>query len=225
MSRVRFARAVALLLCLAACAAAQDERHATAPDPKPSQTFQKAAETPAAAPRAFEFELSGFSYHVSANGNGRRENGGPVRRFNLRLESGEEISHVYFSKHGSDLLLVCEVAYGDGGSGFVARLEQPSMRARWKQRVPAYDIKALREGDSLYLAARGFVGRLDLRKGVYVWKHGDLFETRGGQAFFESFEVPEVAGDTVSFREAAVSQRPAKTIRVNRKTGKITGTE
>ncbi|PYS75698.1 MAG: hypothetical protein DMF66_18815 [Acidobacteria bacterium] len=148
-----------------------------------------------------------------------------MRRFNLRLESGEEISHVYFSKHGSDLLLVCEVAYGDGGSGFVARLEQPSMRARWKQRVPAYDIKALREGDSLYLAARGFVGRLDLRKGAYLWKHGDLFETREGQAYFESFEVPEVAGDTVSFREAAVSQRPAKTIRVNRKTGKITGTE
>src|SRR5947209_12938547 len=159
MSRVRFARAVALLLCLAACAAAQDERHAPAPDPKPSQTFQKAAETPAAAPRAFEFELSGFSYHVSANGNGRRENGGPVRRFNLRLESGEEISHVYFSKHGSDLLLVCEVAYGDGGSGFVARLEQPSMRARWAPPVALYDNRAARKRDSVYLPARRFLRR------------------------------------------------------------------
>jgi hypothetical protein len=221
MSRVAFARAVALLLCLAACAAAQDAGRATASQPKPSEVFQKAAEIPAGAPKSFEFELSGFSYHVNLNGNGRRERGDAVRRFNLRLESGEEISHVYFSKNEADVLLVCEVAYGDGGRGFVARLEQPSMRARWKQRVPAYHITSLREGESLYLAATGFVARLDLRKGVYVWKHGDLFETRGGQAYFESFEVPEVAGDTVSFREAAVAGRPAKTILVSKKTGKL----
>jgi hypothetical protein len=225
MSRVGFARAVALLLCLAACAAAQDASRAPAPQPNPSEVFQKAAETPAAAPKAFEFELSGFSYHVSANGNGRRQGGGPTRRFNLRLESGEEIIHVSFSKYEGDLLLLCEATYDDGGFGLVARIEQPSMRARWKQRVPAYHLKALREGGSLYLAAMGFVGRLDLRKGVYVWKHGDLFETRDGQAYFESFEVPEVAGDTVSFREAAVSGRPSKTVRVNKKSGKITSTE
>ncbi|HEX3558016.1 MAG TPA: hypothetical protein VHU19_02365 [Pyrinomonadaceae bacterium] len=218
MSRAVFTRAFALLLCLAASAAAQDASNAHAP--QPSEVFQKAAETPADAPRAFEFELSGFSYHVSANGNGRREKGDSVRRFNLRLESGEEIAHVYFSKYEADLLLVCEAARGDA---FVARLEQPSMRARWKQRVPAHDIRAARAGDSLYLAVKGFVARLDLRKGVFVWKHGDLFETREGQAYFGSFEVPSVAGDTVSFREAAVSPRPAKTIRVNRKTGQIIG--
>lgn len=223
MSRAVFARAVALLLCLTAIATAQDD--ARAPQPKPSEVFQKAAEIPADVPKAFEFELSGFSYHVSANGNGRREKGDAVRRFNLRLESGEEISHLYFSKSEADLLLICEDAHGDGGSGFVARLEQPSMRARWKQRVPASNIRALRVGGSLYLAARGLVARLDLRKGVYVWKHGDLFETREGQAYFESFEVPEVAGDTVSFKEAAVSSRPAKTIRVNRKSGKINSNE
>src|SRR5947209_5563960 len=218
-----FARAAVLLFVLAACAAAQDEKGARAP--KPSDVFQKAKGIPAGAPKAFEFESSDFSYHVSPNGNGRREGGRLVRRFNLRLETGEEITHVYFSKYGADLLLVCEVAYGDGGRGFVARLEQPSMRARWKQRVPAYNIAAAREGESLYLAASGFVGRLDLRKGAYLWKHADLFETRGGRGYFESFEVPRVSGDTVSFREAAVAGRPAKTIRLNKKTGKVIGTE
>jgi hypothetical protein len=186
----------------------------------PPQTFERAEEVPAGAPKAFEFGLSDFSYHVGANGNGRRE-GGLVRRFNLRLDSGEEITHVYFSKYGGDLLLVCEVAYGDGGRALVIRLEQPSMRARWKQRVPGYNVVAAREGESLYLAAMGFVGRLNLRSGAYLWRHDGLNRVAAGPPAFESFEPPEVRGDTVLFREAAAAGRPAKTLLVNKQTGKI----
>ena len=189
------------------------------PDSNPPQTFQKAGEVPAGSSKAFEFGLSDFSYRVSANGNGRRERGGLVRRFNLRLDSGEEISRVYFSKYAGDLLLVCEVADGDGGRAFVVRLEQPSMRARWKQRVPAYNVAAAREGDALYVAASGFVGRLNLATGAYLWKHDRL--TLDGPPLFESFEQPEVRGDTVSFREAAVAGRPAQTLLLNKKTGKL----
>ncbi|MDQ3917769.1 MAG: hypothetical protein M3348_04775 [Acidobacteriota bacterium] len=188
------------------------------PDSNPPQTFQKAGEVPAGSSKAFEFGLSDFSYHVSANGNGRREGGGLVRRFNLRLDGGEEISRVYFSKYAGDLLLVCGVADG-GGRAFVVRLEQPSMRARWKQRVPAYNFAAAREGDALYVAASGFVGRLNLATGAYLWKHDR--PTPDGPPLFESFEQPEVRGDTVSFREAAAAGRPAKTLLVNKKTGKL----
>jgi hypothetical protein len=221
MTVKELAGAATVLLCLTASAAAQDTPSAPKSQPKLSEVFEKAKEAPAGAPKAFEFEMSGFSYHVSPNGNGRREGGPLVRPFNLRLEIGEEITRVYFAKYGNDLLLICEVSYGDGGRGFVARLEQPSMRASWKQRVPGYNIVAAREGESLYLAAMGFVGRLELRKGEYLWKHGGLNRAADGPPLFESFELPEVRGDTVSFREAGVTGRPAKTITVNRKTGKL----
>jgi len=215
-----FTSAATLLICLTASAAAQDGPSAPAAQPQSSGDFEKAKEVPAGAPKAFEFELSDFSYHVGANGNGRREGGGLTRRFNLRLDSGEAITHVYFSKYAGDILLVCEVAYGDGERAFVARLEQPSMRARWKQRVPGKGVAAAREADALYLAAMGFVGRLDLRSGAYLWKHDDISKTNGPPAF-ESFELPELRGDTVSFKEAGVTGRAAKTIVVNKKTGKI----
>lgn len=207
---------VLLLLCLSF--ARSQSQPASAPDPL--QTFEKAREVPAGAPKAFEFELSDFSYHVAANGNGRREGGGLTRRFNLRLDSGEEIARVYFSKYAGDLLLVCEVAYGDGGRAFVARLEQPSMRARWKQRVPGKGAAAAREGDALYVAATGFVGRLNLQTGAYLWKHDDISKA-GGPPAFESFELPEPRGDTVSFKESGTGGRAARIIVLNKKTGKI----
>lgn len=215
---LRRAACVASLVLL--CLSFAQGQSASTPAPNPAQTFQKAGEIPDGAPKAFEFELSGFGYHVSPNGNGRREGGPLVRRFNLQLETGEEITHVYFSKYEADLLLICEVSYGDGGRGFVARLEQPSMRARWKQRLPAYQIAAARDGDALYLAASGFVGRLNLRTGAYLWKHDDISKT-DGPPVFESFELPEVRGDTVSFRESGVAGRPAKTLLLNKKTGKL----
>ena len=206
-----------LLFCVAAAATAQDVRHA--PAAQPSEGFERAKEISAGSLKAFEFGLSDFSYHVSANGNGRREGGGLVRPFNLRLDGGEEIRRVYFSKYAGDLLLVCEVAYGDGGRAFVVRLEQPSMRARWKQRVPADKVAAAREGDALYVAASGLVGRLNLATGAYLWKYDRL--TPDGPPLFESFEQPEVRGDTVSFREASVAGWPAKTLLLNKKTGKL----
>jgi hypothetical protein len=215
-----FASAATLFLCLAASAASQDGPSAPAAQPQTSGDFEKAKEVPAGAPKAFEFELSDFSYHVSANGNGRREGGGLTRPFNLRLDSGEAITRVYFSKYAGDLLLVCEVSYGDGGRAFVARIEQPSMRARWKQRVPGKGVAAAREADALYVAATGFVGRLDLRGGKYLWQHDDISKTNGPPVF-ESFELPELRGDTVSFKEAGAGGRAAKTIVANKKTGKI----
>jgi hypothetical protein len=223
MSAFGLKRTAAPLICLlfgvAAGASAQDGRSVPATQLRSSEVFEKADEASAGATKAFEFGLADFSYHVSANGNGRREGGGLVRRFNLRLDDGEEISRVYFSKYAGDLLLVCVVASGEVGRAFVVRLEQPSMRARWKQRVPGDNVAAAREGESLYVAAKGFVGKLSLATGAYLWKHDRL--TPDGPPLFESFEQPEVRGDTISFREAAVAGRPAKTLLLNKKTGKL----
>jgi hypothetical protein len=220
------ARALALCLALAAGgrsrpAAAQERQ------PKPPDAFTSAAGTPADFPKAFEFEANGFSYHVAANGNGRRTKGDRMRRFSLRLDGGDFIEGFRFAVYEGDLLLVCELNDGETRGGLVTRLEQPSMRALWRRDVPAFNVgEPLRDGHDLYLAGAGFVARLDLRTGEYAWQHDDLkgdieaARAGGSPAAFNAFEVPELAGDEVLFRERPVyNQR--RTLVVNRKTGKI----
>lgn len=186
--------------------------------------FAEAKRTSESVPPAFEFELSGFNYKIAGNGAGQRIKGDSTRRFNLRLDGGDYIERVYFAEYRGNLLLLCGVTDGESSAGFIARLEQPSMRALWKRHIPAFNVGAglLDEGHA-YLTAIGFVARLDLRKGEYVWKHDQLYVDEDGS--FNSFEPPSVEGDAVLFKERPVHKTRPKTVRVHKKTGKITGIE
>lgn len=228
MSRRKFSAGL-LSLALAAASAltpCRAQEAETAPPPEPSKVFQKARPVNGRAhhdPEAFEFEVGGFSYQIRRNGNGWRKRGGKTRRFNLRLDDGA-LERVYFHDYGGRLLLVCEVGFGGYGGGFVTLLEQPSMRALWKQTLPAFNVgEPLREGRALYVTAIGFVGRLDLGTGEFGWKHEDLYDQREGvPKHYESFDAPRLEGDAVLFRERSVYNRHRiKTLVVDKKTGRV----
>ena len=230
MSRRKFSP-VLLSLALACAHASFSARAGSAqearpaPTPKPSKLFQEARavnENATPDPEAFEFEMNGFAYHVNANGNGRRVKGRRVRGFNLRLDSGEAVANLLYSEFEGDLLLLLHTDIAGVGLGFVTRLEQPSMRGLWRQRVPAEDVgHPLRDGHSLYVTGEGFVGKLDLRTGEYAWLHDDLEVERGaGSNPLHTFDEPELDGDAVLFRERPV-YNPRRTLVVDRKSGKI----
>jgi hypothetical protein len=225
MTRTKLAAVFALALCLAPCAA--QENGAASNRAKDFRQARRVRAEAGPERAAFEFEADGFSYHVSANGNGRRTKGDRTRRFNLRLDGRDFIEGFYFAVHEGDLLLVCGVRDAEAGAGLVVRLEQPSMRSLWRQHVPALNVgEPLRAGHDLYLTGADFVARLDLRTGEYVWQHEDLRDDADAAlgavapGDFDSFEVPELSGDAVLFRGRAVYNR-RRTLVVNRKTGKV----
>jgi hypothetical protein len=234
MSRRKFATALLSLALAPTCApllpprparAAPAQEAGPAPTPKSSGVFREArsVSTDAApGPEAFEFEMNGFAYHVRANGNGRRTKGKRVRGFNLRLDGGEAVASLLYSEFEGDLLLLLHTGIAGVGLGFVTRLEQPSMRGLWRQRIPAGDVgRPLRDGHSLYVTGEGFVGKLDLRTGEYAWQHDDLEVGRGPEPKpLHAFDEPGLDGDAVLFRERSV-YNPRRTLVVSRKTGKI----
>ncbi|HEX7315523.1 MAG TPA: hypothetical protein VF297_16505 [Pyrinomonadaceae bacterium] len=196
-----------------------------APTPKPSKVFQEArAVNAGAAPeaQAFEFEMNGFAYHVSANGNGRRTKGKRVRGFNLRLDSGESIARALYHEYEGDLLFILHTNIGAAAVGFITRLEQPSMRGLWRHRIPAPDVgHPLRDGVYLYVTGKGFVGKLDLRSGMYLWQSDDRdYADRDTVKALGAFDEPELDGDAVLFRERPV-YNPRRTLVVDRKSGRV----
>lgn len=214
--------ALGLAAALSSAAASAQDAH-TAPAAQaskragPSSTFRVPRGTPEGVPDFFEFEAGGFTYHIAATGNGRRTKGDKTRRFNLRVDG--RIERVYFADYKDDVLLVGELDYGESGAGFVRRLEQPSMRALWGQSLPSFNVgEPLRDGRRLYVTCIGFVAALDLDTGEYVWKHDGLYGRRGAESF-NAFDVPEVSGGEVSFRDRRSDA--GHRVVVNRKTGKV----
>jgi hypothetical protein len=220
---IHFALVCASAFCAARSCAAQEAR--PAPTPKPSKLFQEARAVDTNAtpdPEAFEFELDGSAFHIRQNGNGRRTKGKRVRGFNLRLESGDSINRLFYSEFEGGLLLLLHIDTPGGGGGFITRLEQPSMRGLWRQRVPAPDVgQPLRDGTHLYVTGTGLVAKLDLRTGIYAWLHNSFEGARKGEPLtLKAFDQPELKSDEVRFRERPV-YNPRRTVVVSNKTGEI----
>ena len=230
MTPARFLTMAGAVVLLAAAARAQER---AAPGPEPM--FRHAKEIGRAPhPDAFEFELGGFKYRIANNGAGRRVKGEAVRLFNLRLGGFDSIQRVQYAGYQGNVLLICELSDGELGWGLVVRLEQPSMRARWRAEVPAFNVgPPLRDGGHIYLTGIGFVAKLELETGRFVWRRENLYD-RAGPGTFNAFALPQLSGDVVLFKEETVYDpakaltplnRPAKTLRVHRKTGKVIGIE
>lgn len=217
MNRGTLSATLALVLLYAAPASAQEKGA-----PESRKVFREARKVSEGSQASFEFELNGFTYKIAGNGAGRRVKGDSARLFNLWLEGRDYLERVYYAVHRENILLICGVTDGESGAGFVARLEQPSMRARWKAHLPAFNVgPGLIEEEHVYVTGIGFVARLDLRKGEFVWKHDDLYRKKDGR--FNSFETPRIEGDAVLFKEVPARDSEAKTVRVQRRTGKILG--
>lgn len=181
-------------------------------------------------PSHHEFSALGYKFTISSNGRGRREGeGSAVRRLNLRLHKNDKLDrNVYYAEYQGDLLLLCEFTDGLNGGGFIARLNGRTMAIKWKRLIRGFNVgQGLIEHDHAYVTGIGFVGKVDLKSGVFAWKHDNLY-TNGlrkdgsyGDSNFNSFETPKVEGDAVLFTEVENYGYPPTILKVQKRTGRI----
>jgi hypothetical protein len=95
------------------------------------------------------------------------------------------------------------------------------LRLKWQQRLPSLNVgEGAIEGNFAYVTAHGFIGKVDLESGNFVWSVRDSFRAHDT---FNAFEPPEIDGETVSFKEKTSDDHPAQTIKVQKETGNILG--
>ena len=180
-------------------------------------------------PEDVEFSASGYKYFITGYGKGRREGGnGPVRRFDLRLR-GDFLNDIYYAEYQGDVLLNCEYTDTEYGASFIARLDGKTMAMKWKRGMTGFNLgQGLIEDKFAYVTSIGFVAKVNLETGAFMWKHDNLYRTtpkKKGELYsdadFNSFELPEVKGDIVSFKEVETYPLPPKTLSVQKRTGRI----
>jgi hypothetical protein len=171
---------------------------------------------------SFEFSVNKYRYRIEPDGRGRRIDRESPRSFSLGLNRHDYLTGaLYCLEYEGDLILIGEVTDCCYGSGFIARLDGRTFKRKWKRVFSAFNVgPGLLDGTYAYVTGIGFVGKVSLQNGSFVWRHQDLYQ-RNNSAF-NSFEVPEVNGGVVVFRESSHYLREKKAaIRVERKRGKI----
>ena len=219
MNRNKVAVALILVLLLANSIAGQ-QTHPRVSQSQRARIFTEIKGYPEESPESFEFSIQKYKYKITTNGKGKRTGDSSSRSFNLHLNREDLLDRViYYAEYQGDLLLICEVSDGDGGAGFITRLNGRTLRIKWKRWIPAFNIgQGLIEHKHAYLTAIGFIAKINIESGAYVWKHDDLYRE---EDTFNHFNLPKLLGDIALFIEDTIYDRPAKTIRVNKYNGKI----
>lgn len=171
---------------------------------------------------SFEFSISASNYSLSPRGKGVRSSRSTnARPFNLRLDRHDYlVGDLYFAVYQGDLLLIGEASDGDYGSGFIIRLDGRTLRVKWKQVISGFNVgQGLMDDSYAYVTGVGFIGKVSLKSGAYVWRHKDLYQQNNSA--FNSFELPEIDGSVVVFKESPIYLRKkVAVVRVDRRNGK-----
>ncbi len=174
-------------------------------------------------PKKFEFSISDTKYLVLSNGDSVKvDSRGKSWNFSLPLDDTFHIERVDYVDREGDLIIIYGVTDRDVGAGKVIRIDKAILKKKWLAHVPGFNIgEAVVKHHYLYLSAIGFVGKLDLDSGKYVWRHERLYNKKPG--IFNSFERPVIEKDLVKFTETLppISKGPPVTIVINDLTGKI----
>jgi outer membrane protein assembly factor BamB len=138
----------------------------------------------------------------------------------FHLETQNVIEKAHFLDYKNDLIIYYTDTDYETGASFIESYDRETNKLKWKNDIYGFNLSTpIVVGNLTYVASIGFVGKLNLDNGQYLWKHEDLYE----KTRFNSFSKIEIDGDRVSFIEttyAGDTKIPGRII-VNDKTGEI----
>jgi hypothetical protein len=171
----------------------------------------------------FSFSTPGKDYTIAANGQvSTVVTNAQKKSFKLDVDEGF-IEKLSFMEYKGDLLLLAELSDHDSGWGSIYSLSSKNSRLNWKAHIPGFNIgEALIEKNHAYITAIGFVAKVNLKNGRYIWKNQDLYKRSDS---FNNFAQPQIKGRKVIFRGEAILAKVQKSVVVDKISGKILAIE
>lgn len=173
----------------------------------------------------WNFTFGADQFEIDEKGVGKRQAGGKSDDFRLPMRNMEMLdNNVYFAEYKGDLLILYGISDFESGASMIVRLDGKTLKEKWAADAGSFNAaKGLIENNFVYLGASGFVGKIDLDSGKYLWKHDDLYRKYRKDGAFNIMEVPVLDGATVVYTEK-LENRPANEIVFDKQSGKFVRT-
>ncbi len=137
-----------------------------------------------------------------------------LRNRKFRLQVGEgRLVRLNVAEFEGDSILAYEVSIG---RSYLARLDQNTRAIRWLVQLGPQIGPGLIEDKYAYVSGQGFVAKIDMETGNYVWQLPNL-KPKSGDGLRE-FGLPQIRGSAVFFREVGTGGR---TLELDKNTGEI----
>jgi hypothetical protein len=168
--------------------------------------------------------LSSGDYHINNRGKVYRIKEDIGSDFQLELEHGFRLERVFIGEYGGDLIVAYECGDGESVFSCVVRIDGRALETKWTLRIPHMNISfGTMKSKYLYQTAHGFISKIDMDSGSFIWKHDNLYDRE--RYSFNSFQTPVIDGDTILFIEEKIpitAYKAPRVIRVDDQSGHIT---
>jgi hypothetical protein len=168
----------------------------------------------------FQFSSSGIKYRIKANGSGTRGTGNSqATKFNLKIASSDFIETLSYLDFQDNMLILASITDNEGSYGAVYSLSKNNSQVKWVANIPGFNIGDVTLEDRYaYITAIGFVSKLDLKSGKYIWKHTGMYQKNRA---FGMFDRPKLQGRKVIFSGISPDGDAPKNIVVDKISGKL----
>jgi outer membrane protein assembly factor BamB len=135
-------------------------------------------------PESFSCAVAGGTAFVTSKGDGEWH--GPTRNVRLNIPPSTEpgygfLTAVSCGHFDSDFLFFVDVSSGENGWSFAIRIAGDTGQTVWRSENAGFNTsQPLVDGRDMYLSSIGFVGKLSLDTGKFVWRHDGLYPPYNG---------------------------------------------
>jgi hypothetical protein len=187
--------------------------------PNPSKNFAKVKPTGEYQDAVFKFSAMGRKYSITARGQVSSITINSQKR-SSKLEVDEGfIEKLSFMEYEGNLLLLIELDDHISGWGNIYSLNPKNSALNWKANIPGFNIgESLIEQKYAYITAIGFIAKINLNNGRYIWQNDNLYKRSDS---FNNFVQPQIEGQRVIFRGDGYLAETPKSIVVDKISGKI----
>ena len=137
--------------------------------------------------------------------------------FDLKLEN--EIHYIYFQEYYSDLIAIFVETDMDASTGQAKRISLNSDSIKWSISFGGFNMERPVIIDNFaYISTIGFIGKLDMNSGNFIWKFDDLYENDK----YANFDEPKfLENNRILFLSKSYGKNYADTIIIDDNEGKI----
>ena len=140
--------------------------------------------------------------------------------YSIQLETDLIVNRAYLYETKKYFYVFFTDTDDDGETSWVQKISKSPLKTEFVQQIQGFNLgQPIIVGESAYVTAIGFIGKIDLKSGMYDWKHRNLYDNR--KYSFNSFDTILINETQIEFISENYWSKKFEKVIVDNLTGEI----
>lgn len=138
----------------------------------------------------------------------------------IQLETDEIVERAYLYEDKENFYVFFTETDYDGATSWIQKISKKPLKSTYIEQIQGFNLGLpIISMGFAYVNAFGFVGKIDLKTGVYAWKHSNLYDNE--KYSFNSFDTVLLKQNTTEFISENYTNKKIEKVVVDNLTGEI----